>query len=190
MQTKARVIIEILGKPKEHVENSMKLYLKNIKEDKNFTVAKLSVAEVEQKDELFATFAELEITCKKMEHLVGFCFDYMPSSVEILEPEAVELSAIDASDLFNDLQARLHNVDMIAKKLTNENEFLKKNLHTLLTNFLGILLVAKQRTSKELAALSGISEQEVEEFLKHLVAKGKVKKEGEHYKLHGSQKSD
>ncbi|MEM3127156.1 MAG: hypothetical protein QW331_03765, partial [Candidatus Woesearchaeota archaeon] len=104
----ARVIIELMGKPKEHVEKTIKDYIKHISEDQNFEVLNQEIAPLEPKEEYFVTFAELEILCKDVPSLVGFCFDYMPSSIEIIEPEKINYDRHQLSSIINDLQARLH----------------------------------------------------------------------------------
>jgi len=66
---------------------------------------------------------------KGIPKLIGFCFDYMPSSIEISKPDEFVMKKSTVENLMNDLQARLHDVDMIIKKQKNENDFLRKNLN-------------------------------------------------------------
>ena len=70
----ARTVLEILGKPKEHVEGTLKKYVESIKEDKNFTIIKEHYEPAEEQDDgMFSVFAELELETFKVENLTGFC---------------------------------------------------------------------------------------------------------------------
>ena len=84
---RATTILEILGKPKEHVESTMRMYVDRIKEDGNYVVLKEDIAEVKEvKDDkggepFFSTYAELDIIFKGPAPLIGFFFYYIPSSL-------------------------------------------------------------------------------------------------------------
>ncbi len=125
---KVRIINEVLGSPKEHVENTLKLLLDNMRQNKNLKLINEMIFEATKLGDkpLYSSFAELEIEFKVLEDLVGFCFDYMPSSIEILEPEELRLEAISVSDLFNELMARLHQNDMMLKNAMAELAVLKR----------------------------------------------------------------
>lgn len=125
---KVRIINEVLGSPKEHVENTLKLLLDNMRQNKNLKLINEIIFEATKLEDkpLYSSFAELEIEFKVLEDLVGFCFDYMPSSIEILEPEELKLEAISVSDLFNELMARLHQNDMMLKNAIAELAVLKR----------------------------------------------------------------
>ena len=119
---RCKIIIEVLGKPKEHVEESIRDYVEKIKKDTGFIVLNADFAASEEKEEgLWATFVELDMVVKGLPKLIAFCFDYMPSSLEISKPEELLMQKSTIEDLMNDLQARLHAVDMVVKKQKNEN---------------------------------------------------------------------
>src|SRR3989338_6049059 len=85
---RCKIIIEILGKPKEHVEKTIRDYVETIKKDSGFIVMNSDFADADEKEGgLWASFVELDIVIKGLPKLIAFCFDYMPSSVEILKPE-------------------------------------------------------------------------------------------------------
>src|SRR3989344_2801187 len=109
-----RAVIEVLGRPQEYVETALSEYIEKLKKDSNFKLvsANLEKAQKQEKEELWSNFAELEIKTEKIENITSFCFDYMPSVIEILEPEHVTINDVQFSSFLNDLQAKLHNVDM------------------------------------------------------------------------------
>ena len=106
-------IIEVLGKPKEHIEETIKAYVEKIKTNKNFIILNEKFSEAKPVEgNLFNVFVELEALAKNTEELVFFCFDYMPSSIEIIEPEEIVYKNREFAGFLNDLQARLHGIDM------------------------------------------------------------------------------
>lgn len=185
-----RLIIEVLGKPKEHVEESLKTYLDAIKKEAGENFFKSEVMEAQKTGEAvqdgveyYTSFAELEVLFKDIQSLAGFCFDYMPSSVEIIKPDSLVLRNVDISNIMNDLQAKTHVVDGIVKSLKSENQFLRRNMKNLLKNFILISLKIKSNDAKALSKLSGVKEGELQKFLDELVHEKTIKKEGGGYRL-------
>lgn len=125
---KLRTLIEIAGFPKEYIEKVMDNLITKIKEDKDIVILKISVAETKQVKTMWSTFTELELEFKSFLSILNFCFDYTPSSIEILSPEHLEFKSVDFADFVNDLLARLHHYNMIVTNLNSENKVLKMNL--------------------------------------------------------------
>ncbi len=185
-----RSIIEIAGTPKEHIEKTIKLVVEDIKKKKNiilksgdiFKTKEIELKELKKKGKLFSTYAELELLFKDIPTLIEFCFDYMPSSLEILEPKDLELETNEFAGLLNDLLAKLHQVDMILKGLRAENKILNENASNLLRNLI-ILSLDKPKTLKEVSKNIGIPEEQLSPFIKVMVEKGKIKFEKEKISL-------
>ncbi|MEK6900325.1 MAG: hypothetical protein AABX05_04340 [Nanoarchaeota archaeon] len=171
-----RAVIEVLGKPKEHVDSSLKGYVQNIKDSKKYTITKEQFADLQkqQDSELWAAFAELELKTDSIQHLIDFCFDYMPSLIEIIEPHKLELNSTDISIFLNDLQAKLHGVDMLAKQLKMENTLAGKSFNVLLNNYVTFLLQQHNLDSEQLSKMTGVSKEILEDFLDHLIDEGKI----------------
>ena len=178
-------IIEVLGKPKEHVEKTLKGYINAVKKDKKVEVLKEEYAEPEKdkESELYTMFVELETMVKGASKIIEFCFDYMPSSVEILEPKSVKYSSNNFSDLLNDLQARLHKMDMIVKNRNQENTILKQNGAIFLRNIIYLSLKQEEKDIAKLSKDSGVPEKELEKFLEILIKEKKLKKNKKIYSL-------
>ncbi|MBS3123601.1 hypothetical protein J4437_03110 [Candidatus Woesearchaeota archaeon] len=168
-----RTIVEVLGKPQEHVEATMKDYVDKLKADKHYKILKEEFAEVkkQEKEELWATFTELEIEIKEVGKLLNFCFDYMPSMLEVIEPAQLTLSDGDISMFLNDLQAKLHGIDMVAKQVKAESDIVQKNMGHLLKNYITVLLSKEGRSGEELSRLTGVEQSKLEDFLDHLIDK-------------------
>jgi len=179
----ARAIVEVIGKPKEHVEQALNTYLEKLGKAEDLEVLKKDIADAKQHQEYWATFAELEIIFKDMNILAQFCFEFMPSSIEIIAPEQMTVQNRQLTIILNNLQAKLHNVHAAAKHLQNENTVCKRNIQNILNNYISILLLKSEKTIKQLSKLTGLSEKNIEVVLNNLITQGKIKKQGDIYSL-------
>lgn len=175
----ARVIIEMLGAPKEYIEDTLKNYIKKLKND-GIKIIKETTEPAQKQKELFSTFTELDIEFEKLEDLFGFCFDSMPSSVEIIEPEELQMTATDLSNYLNDMQAKLHEVDMVVKTTRAQNAVLDKNAMNVFKNFVKYIC-REPHTTEEMSKFVGIESRQLQKFVDILVNEGKLKKDGEKY---------
>lgn len=180
----ARVIIQMMGGPKKHIEDTMKTYVKKIEEDyADIKIKKKYLSPAKKEGALFKVFTELELEIDGIENLVWFCFDYMPSSVEILEPDRLVYESHDFTNFMNDLQQKLHKVDMALKNLSAENQVLRKNGVTLSKNLFHSLLRSGPKDLAALAKDSGIPEEHAQKFLESMVKEGKIQKDKALYRL-------
>lgn len=172
----ARIIVELLGGPKEYIEETLQQYVEKIKENDAHKVIAVEIAPVEPQDQLWSTFAEVELWVKDASALAFLCFDYMPSSIEVMEPETLVYRAADFAGFFNDLQARLHKLDMIVKNLRAENKVLQINGSRLLRNNVIISLKEKDKDLTTLAKNIGLLPEHLEPFLDIMIKEDFVKK--------------
>lgn len=177
-----RTIVEILGKPKEHVEKTLKDYVQKMKENKNLIILNEEYAEPkEQEEELFSIFVELELLINGISEAVFFCFDYMPSSIEIIEPENLSYKNRDLSAFLNDLQLRLHSYDMALKQYKARNErLMNENLILMETSVL--LALSKEKMDIEkLSVRTGMPVDRLEKLLEIMLKESRiVEKEGKY----------
>ncbi len=180
----AQVIIEMLGAPKEHIQETLQLYIDKIKnEEKQITIKNVVYAEPKEVQNLFSVFAELNLEFADLPTLVWFCFDYMPSSIEIYSPEELVYERKAVTDFLNDLQARLHKFDMLIKNLSAENKVVKKNGLTLARNIVIVSLQSGPKTLAEISKLSGMPEMHINKFVRSLIQEEKIKEEKGAYSL-------
>ncbi len=179
---KARVVIEMLGAPKEHIQETLRLYIEKLKkEEKKITVYNVEYEEPKEVNTLFSVFAELDLGFHDLPTMTYFCFDYMPSSIEVYEPTELVYSANDFTDYLNDLQARLHKFDMLIKNLSAENKVVKQNGLTLARNVVISTLESGPKTLLEISKRAGMPEEHIKKFVNILVKEGKIKeKEGKY----------
>ncbi len=141
---KALIILEVLGRPKEHLVETLKKMVETIGKENGIKVLNSNIHEAklyERKDEkgnvikseseLFTSFAEIEFECDNIVNLFGICFTYMPSSVEIIEPERVSLKNIEFNSIANEIIRRLHHYDSIAKSAIMNNKIIADKLRSM-----------------------------------------------------------
>jgi hypothetical protein len=85
--------------------------------------------ELEKHPGIFTCFAEADFESPNFSRVTETMFDFMPSSVEIIEPSKVIMDANEATTMLNNLTGRLHRYDDIAK-------LAKNRYHTLAMQFL------------------------------------------------------
>jgi hypothetical protein len=186
-QVHFRTIIEVVGRPKEHVKDTAQNYVEKIKKDEKFNIEKTEFAEIkrieeEKEEELWSTFIDVELWAKNLPSVVDFCFDYMPSSVEIIQPKELHLKEREVSGLLNDLQANLHKMNIFVKNMNNENLNLKRNAHNLLWNIIVVMTMKQGKTLEQLSAVTGFAPDNLKNFLDKLEEQGKIeKKEGKYF---------
>ncbi len=114
---RAIMIVEVMGRPAEHVKDSLKTHLEQLKETKDAVIISESISDSKKIDDkdLYTCFAEIELEVKSLNKLSELVFDYMPSSIEIIRPDKVSLDIVEATNFLNDLAGRLHKYDEIAK---------------------------------------------------------------------------
>lgn len=181
-QIKAKIIIEMMGAPKEHIESTIKQYVEKLKESDLFEIVDEKFFPAEEQGKLFSTFTELDIWFKNMDILAAFCFEAMPSSIEIIEPLDLNFKGKALENLFNEILGKLHDLDLLVKQVRAEKQLIDTNAVHVLNNFI-IHLLDKPKTAAEIGAKIGIQAKQTESFLKKLIEQDKIKQENGVYSL-------
>ncbi len=125
------LILEMIGRPAEHLTESMKKILDQMEEEKDTKIISSDIKEPqEMKDnkDFFTTFCEIEVEVKEIANLAILIFKYMPAHIEIIEPELIALTNNGWNDLLNEITRRLHGYDEVARVLQFRNAELEKKL--------------------------------------------------------------
>ena len=162
------LILEILGKPAEHVTKALDLLLSRLSEDKKVLLVEKKIHPPKEEKGFFSTFAEVEIGVKDTATLTSLCFDYLPSSLEVIAPENIPFEGSTLSDFLNDLLAQLHQIDMRLKNTVLSNNLLNDNLYALLKNFVKQLSFKKPVSLSVLSNSVGIEEKKLLPFLERM----------------------
>src|SRR3989344_1893181 len=177
----SRVIIHIAGNPQTHIIKSMDLLIKKIQQDENFQVVSIEPSEVSEEEGMFTIFAEIELRTKDIDQLAWFCFDYLPSSVEIIEPRELIYRADHLSSFFNEMQNRMHSLDLALKTLTMENKKLHTNGSALMRNLL-YYITKTPKSLEDISKATGISKEELAPIINTLLEQKRLVLESEKYK--------
>ncbi len=126
---KSNLIFEVVGFPKEHVEKAMNLVLEKLNDEKDIMIFNQEMHEAKKiGDQMLSSFSEVGFVSKDFGKLLAIIFDYMPSSVEIIEPISIKEDSGILNDLLNDLIAKIHTYDMTLKKMNAERAILVREL--------------------------------------------------------------
>ncbi|MBI2043415.1 hypothetical protein HYT25_03435 [Candidatus Pacearchaeota archaeon] len=132
----AVMILEALGKPPEHLTETLNNLAKEIEKEKGVHVISKKINEpVEMKDkkDFYTNFLEIEVEVEEILHLAILLFKYMPAHIEIIYPEFIALTNNGWNDIFNELTRRLHGYDEIARIMQIEKNILEKKLREILS---------------------------------------------------------
>lgn len=134
---KATLVLEILGKPAEHIKSALVSLIEKLGAEQGVAVIEKTIHEpslVKDSKEIFTAFAEVSVEFNALENYFGILFAYMPSHVEITSPLNFSISNTDFNELGNKLLARLHDYDAITKKFVYERNFLLNKLREVAPN--------------------------------------------------------
>lgn len=126
----AIIILEILGKPADYVKETLIKIVEEIRKIKDAKIITSSVAEpmpVEKQDNVFTTFAEIEIEIP-LQELMLLIFRYTPSHIEIVTPENLQISSFDLNSFFNQLVVKLHQYDEVARTMMIERQIIAQHV--------------------------------------------------------------
>ncbi len=129
-------IIEIIGKPPEHLVETLENMIKQIDEEKGVNVKHKKVNEpvtMKENQQFYTSFAEITVEVDEVINLAMLMFKYMPAHVEIISPELIVLSNNNWNDILNEVIRRLHGYDEIARIIQVEKTILEKKLRELMS---------------------------------------------------------
>jgi len=127
----ARIIIEIMGRPPEHVKQAMEGIMQKMASEKGVTILDKTVHEpvpVKESKDLFTTFSEITLELDSLANYFTIVFSYMPSNIELINPQQVSLSNFDLNAIANQITQRLHSYDAITKKVIVERNMALEKL--------------------------------------------------------------
>jgi hypothetical protein len=120
------IIIEILGKPASHIEEVIRMAVEKLGEEKGVEILNKEIHpanKIEDTTEVFTVFTEVELLVHGLPKIVDIVFNYMPASIEIVNPPTMNFKLEDANTLLNDIAMRMHQYDAISKKFRIERDY-------------------------------------------------------------------
>ena len=133
---RAVFVFEMLGRPPEHLKQTLEEFVNKLEtiqgikiEGKTIHNAKpIEKKEGEKIEDLFTTFAEVEILADNFNALSLIIFNMLPAHVDIIEPSDLNFSNFDLSNLLSELTVKLHKYDEVAKRLVIERNIVMRRL--------------------------------------------------------------
>lgn len=127
----ARLIIEILGRPEEHVKSALVGLIEKLSKEKGVKLLEKTInnpRKLEESKDLFTAFADVLVEFDSLPAYMSVLFSYMPSNIEIIHPETLEIKNLDLSEMGNVILQRLHHYDSLVKGIMNERVALIQKL--------------------------------------------------------------
>ncbi len=127
----AILVFDIIGKPPEHLTETLNDIIKKIGEEKGVSVKETKVNEpvfMKDQKEFYTSFAEVEVEVEEILYLGMLMFKYMPAHIEVISPELITLANNGWNEIFNELVRRLHGYDEVARVIQMEKGVLEKKL--------------------------------------------------------------
>jgi len=128
---KAVFVLEIIGRPKEHLIQTLEKIIESISQEKGVKLIERKInepVELKNNKDFYTTFAEIEIEAEEIFQIAILMFKYMPANIEIIEPELLALSNNGWNDILNELARRLHAYDEMARVLQIQTAKLQREL--------------------------------------------------------------
>jgi hypothetical protein len=143
------MIVEMAGRPAVHLTESLEKHVGVLRDVEDVEIHEIKVSEpriIVQEEgkevaegealnghdsgesDMFTAFAECDIEVPSFARMSETMFDFMPSSVEVIEPNSVNLGMTEATDLLNNISGRLHRYDEIAKILGERHKQMEAQL--------------------------------------------------------------
>ena len=137
---------------------------------------------VQHEDGVWSVFTEIEIVFKNVKYMNSFCLEYMPSSIEVLEPSH-PLGVQHTNDLLNDVLSKIHKISLELKNANARNKLIESNGFIIIRNFILYATEKQGKTIKELVKCTGIKEDKLNLFMDKLIIHKKIKEiDGKFYK--------
>jgi hypothetical protein len=132
---RAVFIIEVAGRPPEHLTETLEQIIEKIKEEKGVILKDKKInkpAPIKDQENFYTNFAEVELELEDPLMLLSMVFRYMPAHIEVIYPEGIRLTNDGFGIILNELARRLHGYDEIARIIQVEKKILEKKLRAIL----------------------------------------------------------
>jgi len=117
-EVKAIIILEILGRPKEHLLKTLSEHVDHIGSEKGVTIVEKKLnepKEIEGQKDIFMSYAEVEVVVENPFVLSSLMFKYMPAHIEVISPEVFTFKNNEFGDILSEVTRRLHSYEDLAR---------------------------------------------------------------------------
>ena len=145
---KATFIIEVAGRPPEHISDALKKIVGALEKEKGVKIKDKKFnkpSPMKNQKDFYTAFAEIELEVEEVIQIVMLMFKYMPAHVDIMSPEKLHLSNNTLNGVLNELVRRLHGYDEVARVVQAEKRILENKLKAILSK----IKEAQEKQSKK-----------------------------------------
>ncbi|MFP4402622.1 MAG: hypothetical protein ACLFPL_05345 [Candidatus Nanoarchaeia archaeon] len=125
-----KAIVDIAGKPAQVVSDAIDRVEQELQEHPKLEVRDITKADPDLENEktgMYTAFIEVELECRTVRDAMVFIVDYLPASVEILEPHKLNVTNEELTDVLNDMvRFQIKNVNEIHQLKVRNHALVKK----------------------------------------------------------------
>ena len=181
-------LFEIIGRPKEHIEATLKKYVDEFTSSDNIEAIETDSGEPieageDEHGKYWSSIMEGKFLIKDFSTLFNLLINYTPSRVEILSPTSITLKDSQMTNLLNELLQKLHYINQVSITATKEIAQSRKDIKHLAMNSTLLALFYGPRRGEDLAKIIGINEESMGKILMELERMGRIVKKGDLYAL-------
>ena len=121
-----KTLVEIAGFPESHVNEIMEKILEKLEKENGIKIIKKDVGKAEKVKEMYSSFADMELDVDNLQVLMSFCFDYTPTSIEIVDIKELTFKVKELTNSLNDMLSKLHQYNYLVTNMHAENTVLKQ----------------------------------------------------------------
>lgn len=129
-----KAIIDVAGKPESLVSKTLDKVLERLEADETLKVMEVIKAEPDLQDEqsgMYTAFIEVELEFLNIRYAMSFIVEYLPTSVEILEPSSIKVTNGQLTEVLNDMaHFQINNLNE-NHKFRAHNHILQKQIKEL-----------------------------------------------------------
>lgn len=133
-EIKASLILEIMGRPAGHIKEALNTLVIKMGGEEGVELIDKKYHEpkpIKDTKDLFTCFAEVNVKFDSLERFFAVIMGYMPSNVEVYEPDKFRMETHEINSLGNFITSKLHRYDEIVKRVMTERDILFKQLQYL-----------------------------------------------------------
>ncbi|HOI18820.1 MAG TPA: hypothetical protein PLX15_03065 [Candidatus Woesearchaeota archaeon] len=176
--------LQMVGKPKEYLLESMNKIIEGIEsEDKKYIIFEKEFFDGDNKENFFTCVCELKMLFSKPLDIIDFSFDYMPSTIELIEPANISFNSADFSAFINEMLIKNHDLNMLSKTLSEQGKRLFATQDALLKNITFLSIIYGEKSLKEISKNAGVDEKFMENHLNKMVEENTLVKNGDEYSI-------
>lgn len=178
------VTMQMIGKPKDYLVESMNKIIDGIKsEEKKYAIFETQFFDGDNKENFFTYFCEIKMLFSKPLDIIDFSFDYMPSTIELVDPPNISFSSADFSSFINEMLIKNHDLNMLTKTLSEQGKRLFATQDALLKNITFQSIIYGEKSISKIARNAGVDEKFMENLLNKMVEENTLVKNGDEYSI-------